>query len=184
MPQGTRYSVFHSRTSVIVLITGLDAAETNPGSKIIVSANRLYKIASVLMVLFTLGHTYGFLNFMPPTPEGRAVLDSMNHVYFQVKGATFSYGGFYRGFGLAISVDGLFKALVTWHLGTLAGSNPQAIGLLGWGLVVVHIAMLILSLRFFAIAPAVANGLLVILLAAATWSASRQGIGSAVSAHH
>jgi len=67
-----------------------------------VFASRLYKMASVLMVLFTLAHTYGFLKFKPPSPEGLAVLDSMKKVYFQVKGATFSYGGFYRGFGLAI----------------------------------------------------------------------------------
>jgi hypothetical protein len=135
-----------------------------------VSANRLYKIASVLLILFTLGHTYGFLNFRPPSPEGRAVFDSMNGVYFQVKGTTLSYGEFYKGFGLAISVYGLFMAYLTWHLGTLADSSPQAIGSLGWGLFLMQVAMLALSLKYFAIVPSVLNGLLAIVLAAAAWS--------------
>ncbi len=135
-----------------------------------VIASRLYKTASVLMILLTLGHTYGFLKFKPPSPEGLAVLDSMNSVYFQVKGATFSYGRFYRGFGLAISIYALFLAYVAWHLGSVAGSNPQAIGFVGWALFLVEVRMLILSWKFFSIAPAVFSALVAILLGLAAWS--------------
>jgi len=87
----------------------------------------LYRIASVLFVIFAAGHTFGFLSFKPPTAEGLAVRDAMNSVHF---GANMSYGGVYIGFGLYISVYLLFSAYIAWHLGGLAGRLPQAIGAL------------------------------------------------------
>ncbi len=63
----------------------------------------LYRIASVLFVLFALGHTFGFLSFKPPSAEGLAVRDAMNNVHFQIGGANLSYGSFYTGFGLYVS---------------------------------------------------------------------------------
>jgi hypothetical protein len=46
-------------------------------------ATVLYRIASGLLVLFAVGHTLGFLNFKPPSPEGLAVREAMNNVHFQ-----------------------------------------------------------------------------------------------------
>ncbi len=100
----------------------------------------LYRIASVFFLLFAAGHTFGFLSLKPPSPEARAVFDGMNNVHFHVSGSSFSYGGFYRGFGLSITVQLLFSAFLAWHLGTLARSNPQAIGLLGWVFMIVQVA--------------------------------------------
>ena len=47
----------------------------------------LYKIASLLLLLFAAGHTFGFLRFRPPSVEGRAVYEAMNSVHFQVRGS-------------------------------------------------------------------------------------------------
>src|SRR5438552_18678236 len=87
----------------------------------------LYRTAAVLLILFAAGHTFGFLNFKAPTAEGVAVFDAMNHVRFTARGATYSYGDFYRGFGLYISVYLLFSAFLAWHLGSQAQTLPQAI---------------------------------------------------------
>ncbi len=92
-------------------------------------ATLLYRIASVLLILFAGGHTFGFLNFKPPSPEARAVLDAMKNVHFQVRGASFSYDGFYTGFGLTVTAYLLFSAFLAWHLGALANNNPQAMAL-------------------------------------------------------
>src|SRR5260370_1038563 len=46
-------------------------------------ATLLYRIASVLFILFAAGHTFGFLSFKPASPEGLAVRDAMNNVHFQ-----------------------------------------------------------------------------------------------------
>ena len=81
------------------------------------NATLFYRIAAALLVSFAAGHTFGFLRFKPPTSDALAVRDAMNNVHFQVRGSDFSYGGFYRGFGLTITVYLLFSAFLAWHLG-------------------------------------------------------------------
>src|SRR5260370_28104788 len=86
----------------------------------------------------------------------------MNNVHFQVRGSSFSYGGFYRGFGLTITVYLLFSAFLAWHLGTLASGNPQAIGLLGWVFMAVQVASVVLSWKYFSAAPAMLSAILAV----------------------
>ena len=68
-----------------------------------------FRIAAVLLFFFALGHTVGFLRFRPATADGRAVLDAMNSVHFRVGSGSFSYGGFYVGFGLFVTSYLLFS---------------------------------------------------------------------------
>jgi hypothetical protein len=114
----------------------------------------LYRIASVLFVLFAAGHTFGFLSFRPPTAEGMAVWDAMNRVHFTDGTATFSYGGFYIGFGLYVTMYMLFSAFLAWHLSRLARRAPEAIGALGWVFFVLQLASLTLSWIYFSGVPA------------------------------
>jgi hypothetical protein len=133
------------------------------------SATLLYRIASVFLLLFALGHTVGFLKFVPPTPEGVAVRDSMASVHFQVRGRDYSYGGFYRGFGLFNSVFLLFSALQAWHLGTLAARDPSAIGAVGWALCLAMVATLILCWAYFNMIAVTFSAILTVCLAWASW---------------
>ena len=133
-------------------------------------ATWLYRIAAILLVLFSLGHTIGFLNFKPPTPEGIAVHNAMNNVHFQMSGASLSYGSFYVGFGLFVTAYLLFVAFVAWHLSGLAGKTPQLIGTLGWGLFAVQVASLVLSWIYFAGPPIAFSGVLAVCLGWAAWS--------------
>lgn len=132
-------------------------------------ATLLYRIASVLFILFAAGHTFGFLSFKPPSPEGLAVRDAMNSVHFQVKGSSFTYGEFYTGFGLYATVYLLFSAFLAWHLGDLARSNPPAIGALAWVFVAVQVASLVLSWKYFLLPPAILSALVAACLAWAGW---------------
>jgi hypothetical protein len=109
------------------------------------NSTTLYRTAAVLLALFALGHTVGFLSFKPPTSEGIAVRDAMMQVQFQVRGSTFTYGGFYVGFGLYVTAYLLFSALLSWQLGSLARSHPQVIAKLGWTFFSVQLASLGLS---------------------------------------
>ncbi len=133
------------------------------------NATLLYRIASVLLLLFAVGHTIGFLNFKPPTPEGVAVRDAMNNVHFQVRGGNFTYGGFYIGFGLFATAYLLFSAFLAWHLGGLAQNNPQAIGALGWAFFAVQMVSLVLSWIYFFVPPAVFSALVAACLGWAAW---------------
>jgi hypothetical protein len=133
------------------------------------NATLLYRIASVLLLLFALGHTVGFLKFKPPTAEGIAVRDAMTNVHFQVRGRDYTYGGFYRGFGLFNSVFLVFSAVLAWRLGTLAAIDPKAIGVAGWALCLTMVASLILCWAYFNIVAVTFSAVLAVLLGWAAW---------------
>jgi hypothetical protein len=124
----------------------------------------LYRIAAALLVVFAVLHTFGFLGFKPPTPEGQAVLESMNSVYFQIDGKTFSYGEFYRAFGLFATVHMLFSAYIAW----LLSRTPMKS--LSWALFAVQAAGLVLAVVYFSTPQISFSG---ILSACTGWAASR-----------
>lgn len=133
------------------------------------SPTLLYRIVAVLLVLFAAGHTLGFLGFKPPSPEAAAVRDAMNAVQFDFKGANYSYGNFYTGFGLTITAYLVFAAFLSWHLGSLAAAQPQSIGALGWAFVAVQAACLLISLKYFFVLPSILSAVVVLGLAWAAW---------------
>ena len=138
-------------------------------------ATLLYRIAAVLFILFAAGHTIGFLTFKPASHEGLAVWESMNSVRFQVGRASFTYAGFYLGFGLFATLYLLFSAFLAWHLGSLASRNPAAIGALGWVFCAPQAVSLVLSWVYFLLPPVVLSALLTICLGWATWLVTAQG---------
>lgn len=136
------------------------------------AATWLYRVASIVFVLFALGHTYGFLSFRPSSAEGLAVYESMNSVHLVESGRSYTYGGFYRGFGLSATISMLFWAYLCWYLGELARTNPAAIGTLGWAFFAVQVAGAVLSFLYFDAPPPMMLSLLVALLVGlAAWLA-------------
>ena len=83
----------------------------------------------------------------------------MSSMDFWVGSGTFTYGGFYVGFGLYVSAYLLFSAFLAWHLGGLAAGSPQAIGALGWAFFALQLASLVLSWIYFAAVPTLFSGL-------------------------
>ena len=120
----------------------------------------LYRTAAWMFVLFAVAHTLGFLGFRPANADASAVWNSMMNVHFEVGHASFTYGGFYVGFGLYVTAYLLFSALLAWHLGGLAGRSPEAIGMLGWAFCGVQVASVVLSVSYFSIAPALLSAIL------------------------
>jgi hypothetical protein len=121
----------------------------------VVRATVWFRAAAVLMLLFAVGHTYGFLAFRPDTAEGRAVWEAMNSVRFSAGSSTFSYGGFYTGFGLSISAFDLFSAWLAWTLGSMARAGEMRARAIGLAMFVLECAGFGLSLRYFSVGPAV-----------------------------
>jgi hypothetical protein len=132
-------------------------------------ASLLYRIAAVLFILFAAGHTFGFLKFRPDTPEGTAVLQSMNDVPLHIGGRSYTYGGFYRGFGLYVTVYLLFSAFLSWQLGQMSVQYPEACGVIGWAFCAVQIASFVLSCVYFAPISAAFSGLAAICVGLAAW---------------
>jgi hypothetical protein len=131
----------------------------------------IYRIAAAVFILFAAGHTFGFLSFRAPTVEGQAVWDAMNHVHFTQEGETFSYGGFYTGFGLSISLTMLFEAFLAWRL------SVQPDGLLGWAFCALQVANIPLSLIYFSIVPAIFTAVAALLLGWAALATPRRVAG-------
>src|SRR5262245_21128124 len=133
------------------------------------TARLLYRIAAVVLVLFAVGHTFGFLTFRPSSAEGLAVYEAMNSVHFEFNAAVRSYGDFYTGFGLMVTAYLLFCALLAWHLGGLAASQPRTIGALAWAFAAVQVACLVFSVLYFFVVPASLSAVIVVCLLWAAW---------------
>jgi hypothetical protein len=115
-----------------------------------VKAATWFRITFVVLLLFAAGHTFGFLTFRPATAEGQAVWAAMNSVNFAAKTGTFSYGGFYLGFGLFVSAFYLFAAWLVWFLGRMAERGVIEARAIAWGLCALQVVGAGLSLRYFA----------------------------------
>ncbi len=132
------------------------------------TAKVVYRIVAVVLVLFTAGHTFGFLSFRPPSAEGVAVYAAMDNVRFAIDGGSYSYGGFYRGFGLMVTAFMLFSAFLAWHLGTIASTRSEAAGTLAWAFAALQIACCILGCLYFFLVPILFS---VVVAVGATWAA-------------
>jgi hypothetical protein len=133
-------------------------------------ATWLYRIAAILLLLFAAAHTIGFLKFVPPTSEGKAAMDAMNTVSLQ-PGTVYTYGDFYRGFGLFVTVYLLFAAFLAWHLGELARKLPAAAGSLPWIFFCVQLASLAITWRYFPAPPIVSSALVALCVGLAAFLA-------------
>ena len=136
----------------------------------------LYRIASILLLLFACGHTVGFLSFRPSSPEGMAALSAMNTVAFDFEGNNRTYGGFYTGFGLTVTAYLLFSAFVAWYLGRMAVAQPGSAVPLAWALVAVQLASLVLSVKYFFLVPVIFSVLVIACLAWATLRLRRAAV--------
>jgi len=143
------------------------------------TATLLYRIAAVLLILFAVAHTFGTLLAPPPTPEAAALRHAMNQA-FEVKGKSYSYGSFYTGLAVSITIYLLFLAFLAWHLGSVAARTPDAIGALGWVLCAAKVATLVVAWVYIAAAPAISSALVALLLGLAAWK-TRPAKAGAVS---
>jgi hypothetical protein len=128
------------------------------------SATILFRTASVVFLLFAVGHTFGFLSFKPPTAEALTVQEAMSNVVFKVGGSALSFGGFYRGFGLSCTVSMLFSAILCWQLGALATVHPRAVAGVAWSLFGAQVVGVVLSVKYFGLPPALFSAALTALL--------------------
>lgn len=93
----------------------------------------LYRIASVLLVLFAIGHTVGFRQSDLKWGVG-TLLGSMRSIHFDVQGFNRTYGDLFVAAGFSVGVFYLFAAVLAWQLGGL----PAELGIIAIRLAFVH----------------------------------------------
>ena len=131
-----------------------------------------FRIATIVNLLFAVGHTAGFLTFQPKSAEGQAAIRAMA-VVFDEDGAHYSYVGFYKGFGLSCTLAMLLIAALSWWLGGLAKTAPRTTVAPGIALTVYQIGGLVLASLYFPAPAVIFSAVLPILYAIAVVGALR-----------
>jgi hypothetical protein len=132
----------------------------------------LYRIASVLLLLFAIGHTFGFTKTDPKWGV-EALVGSMRSIHFDAQGFSRSYWDFFVGFGLFVSVFFLFSAVLAWQLGGIRRDNLASMPGIAWAFAVCFVAVAFLSWRFFFAVPIIFSVAIALCLSAAAWFSHR-----------
>src|SRR6516164_8739032 len=124
------------------------------------------RIAAVVLLLFTVGHTMGGLQHWSPMGDNE-VLRQMTAVRFDTMGASRTYLDFFMGFGWSISIMMLMQTVLLWQLARLAGTNSAAVRPMIVVFALATLASGVIAWRFIFPVPALFSGALLITLIAA-----------------
>ena len=136
------------------------------------SPSLLYRVASVLLVLFGLGHQLGFRRVDPRWGVDSAV-GALKATQFQVQGMTRTYWDFFSGFGFFVTVLLFFSAILAFQLAGLSKEGLRSLRIVTWAFALSFVVITLLTWRYFFIAPLVFSSLVALCLLTAAWSAAR-----------
>lgn len=132
----------------------------------------LFRISSVLLLLFAAGHTFGFRQNNPAWGAD-AVLALMRSVHFDAQGFTRTYWDFFSAFGFFFSVFLLFAAVLAWLLAGLPPETLARVRSIAWALAICFIAVTALCWRYAFTTPLVFSALIAVCLTAAAWLSAK-----------
>jgi len=124
------------------------------------------RIASVISLIFTLGHSAGGLQKWSPIGDNE-VLRAMTAFRFDTMGAHRSYLEFFMGFGWSISVAMLMQTVLLWQMASLARTDPAGVRPMIAVIALATVASGVIAWRFIFPVPALFSSVLAIALAAA-----------------
>src|SRR5215472_2930200 len=125
-----------------------------------VTTTLLLRIASIISLLFTIGHSMGGLKQWSPMGDN-PVLTSMTEVRFDTMGANRSYLDFFLGFGWSIAVFMLMEAILLWQLASLARAEPARLRPIIAVIALATACTAVIAWRFIFPVPALFSALLV-----------------------
>lgn len=138
----------------------------------------MLRIAAVISLLFTIGHSMGGLQQWSPMGEN-AVLKAMTDVRFATMGVSRSYLDFYMGLGWTISVLMGMETILLWQLASLAKTEPARLRPIIAVIALATVGSGIIAWRFILPIPALFSVVLAIPLVLAYLTArSEQRIAS------
>ena len=114
-----------------------------------------FRITSVLLFLYALGHVFRFFVRDPETPESRSVWSSMNHTRLSRDQSSATFADLYRSSAILVAALLFFEAFLAWHCSHLVGEYITDAIILGWCILLFQILDLVLSWRYFGIVQVV-----------------------------
>src|SRR5262245_22033635 len=124
------------------------------------------RIASIISLAFTAGHTLGGLKQWSPMGDND-VLRAMTGVRFDTMGTNRSYLDFFMGFGWSISVAMLLQTVLLWQLAALARTDAARVRPIIAAVAVATLASGAIGWVFIFPLPALFSGALLLPLIAA-----------------
>src|SRR5438128_155822 len=103
-----------------------------------------YRIAAVLLLLFSAGHTLGFRQSDPAWGVD-ALLGSMRSTRFDVQGFNRSYWDLFEAGGFCVGALYLFAAILAWQLGGLPPAILARLRGAAWAFALCFIAISLVS---------------------------------------
>src|SRR4051812_17826063 len=107
-------------------------------------AATFYRIAAVLLLLFAMGHTFGFRQSDPKWGTD-ALVSSMQSIHFDMQGFNRTYWDFFVAAGFSVGIFYLFAAILAWQLGGLPQATLALMRGTTWGFALSFAAITIVS---------------------------------------
>ena len=136
-------------------------------------ASILYRIASVLLLLFAVGHTLGFRQ-SDPSWGVDTLLGLMRTIHFDVQGFSRSYWDLFQAAGFSVGVFYLFAAILAWQLGGVPAGTLTIMRLTVWAFALCFAAITVVSWRFLFMLPIVFSAVITVSLGAAAWVSGKR----------
>jgi hypothetical protein len=135
-----------------------------------------FRLASYLLVFYTFGHTLGAVIKTPQFgAESDTVVALMKSIHVQAQSADCTWYGFYRGFGIFVSIYFVFSAFAAWRLGGMTEDDKAALMPFAWALFISHLAGAFVAFAYFFAVPMVFSTAIAALLGLACVRASMRG---------
>lgn len=127
-----------------------------------------YKIASVVLVFFAVGHTFGFRQ-TDPSWGVDSLVASMKAIHFSLQGFSRTYWDFFIAFGLLVTVFLLFSAVLSWQLGSMKPETLALMPIIRWSFAICYVLITLLIWHYVFLIPAVFATLVALCLLVAAW---------------
>lgn len=135
-------------------------------------ASVFYRIATLVLVLFAIGHTIGFRRNIPEWNAG-SVIAAMQATHVNAQGFDRTYWDFFSAFGFLFTVFLLFAAVLAWQLAALP---PEAVARtrgIAWSFAISFVAVTVLSWQYAFTTPLIFSIVVTVCLIAAAALSSK-----------
>ena len=136
-------------------------------------ASMFYRIAAVLLLLFAVGHAFGFRQSVPKWGVD-ALLGSMRSIHFDVQGFNRTYWDLFMAAGLSLDVLYIFAAILAWQLGGLPTATLALMRGTAWAFALCFAAITVVSWRYLFVIPIAFSIVITLCLTAAAWLSAEQ----------
>jgi hypothetical protein len=135
-------------------------------------ASICYRVAAVLLLLFTVGHTLGFRQSDPKWGVD-VLLGSMRSIHFEVQGFDRTYWDLFVAAGFSVGVFYLFAAILAWQLGGLPAETLARVRGIAWAFALCFAAITVVSWSYLFILPIAFSITITGCLISAAWLSSK-----------